>query len=303
MFGKKKISDPPPPVENDQLSTEVLDKHRQIICRSELVANEDDLAAKIIGMSRLVKFDKGQVLMTHGEDADDVYFILFGSVRVSINSTFIDTREAPQTIGEMAAMKPGAARSADVYVESEKLEARVISAHDFRTLMSTHTEFSTRLSSMVDSMNRKNIRLLGTSSRSPGNAWTWTSIVFGAVVGLLCGIWLGLGGSPLWFAILSALGAGALSTLVAIRMNPDLIYRNMFWLSGAAMIAQTVQTVFSLSFSVDGTQNQLPLLWNFNSNPEQKWWVVLIIYLSLAALAFMSWLADRDLRRNSSKSE
>lgn len=77
MFGKKKISDPPPPVENDQLSTEVLDKHRQIICRSELVANEDDLAAKIIGMSRLVKFDKGQVLMTHGEDADDVYFILF----------------------------------------------------------------------------------------------------------------------------------------------------------------------------------------------------------------------------------
>ena len=93
MFGKKKISDPPPPVENDQLSTEALDKHRQIICRSELVANEDDLAVKIIGMSRLVKFDKGQVLMTHGEDADDVYFILFGSVRVSINSTFIDTRE------------------------------------------------------------------------------------------------------------------------------------------------------------------------------------------------------------------
>lgn len=136
------------------MSTEVLDKHRQIICRSELVANEDDLAAKIIGMSRLVQFEKGQVLMTHGEDADDVYFILFGSVRVSINSNFIDTREAPQTIGEMAAMKPGAARSADVSVESDKLEARVISAHDFRTLMLTHTEFSTRLSSMVDSMNR-----------------------------------------------------------------------------------------------------------------------------------------------------
>ena len=127
--------------------------------------------------------------------------------------------------------------------------------------------------------------------------------MFGAVVGLLCGLWLGLGGSPTWFAILSALGAGALSTLVAIRMNPDLIYRNMFWLSGAAMIAQTVQTVFSLSFSVDGTQNQLPLLWNFNSNPEQKGGVVLMIYLSLAALALMSWLADRDLRRNSSKSE
>lgn len=103
-------------------------------------------------------------------------------------------------------------------------------------------------------------------------------------------------------AVLSAIGAGALGILIAIRMNPDLIYRNMFWLSGMALIAQSVQTVFSLSFSVTGAQQQFPFLWNFSSNPEQKWWAVALIYLSLVLLSSVSWLADRDFRRNSSKS-
>ena len=302
LFRKKKITELQSPLGNDQLSEEVLEKHHKIICRSELVSNDDKLAAAIIRMSKLVRFPKGYVLMTQGENADDVYFILFGSVSVSINSNYIDTREVSETVGEMAAMKPGAARSADIRVESQDMEARVISAFDFRCLMSEHVEFRERLASMVDSMNRKNIRLLGNRGSSSGNTWTWLSIVFGVVTGLLCGLWFWLGGAPIWLATLSALGAGALGTLFAIRMNPDLIYRNVFWLSGMALIGHSIQTFFSLSFSISGTQQQFPFLWNFNSNPEQKWWLVALIYLSLVFLASMSWLADRDFRRSSDKS-
>ena len=303
MFRKKKIVELELPEENDHLSEAVLEKHRKIICRNDLVANDEELATAIVSRSKLVRFPKDHVLVTQGDDTDDVYFILFGSVSVYINSNFIDTKEATETVGEMAAMKPGSARSADVIVNTQNLEARVISAHDFRNLMSKNVGFRERLSDMVDSMNRKNIRLLGEGKSSFGSTWTWTSIMFGVVIGVLCGLWFGFGGSPIWVAILWALGAGALGTLVAIRMNPDFIYRNMFWLSGTAMIAQAVQTVFSLSFSVNGPQQSLPFLWNFSSNPEQKWWGVAIIYLSLAGLAFMSWLADRDLRRNSSRNE
>lgn len=303
MLRKKKIEELAPPEENDHLLESVLEKHHKIICRSKLVANNEELAKDIVSRSKLVRFPKGHVLLKQGDDADDVYFLLFGSVGVYINSNFIDSKEATETVGEMAAMKPGSARSADVIVSTPNVEARVISAHDFRDLMSKNAEFRERLSDMVDSMNRKNIRLLGDGKSSSRTTWTWASVVFGAVVGVLCGVWFGLGGSPVWVAILFAIGAGASGTLVAIRMDPDFIYRNMFWLSGTAMIAQAVQTLFSLSFSVNGTRQPLPFLWNFSSNPEQKWWGVAIIYLSLAGLALMSWLADRDLRRSSNRRE
>lgn len=303
MFGKKKISDPPSPVENDQLSAEVLDKHRQIICRSELVAGDKELAAAIVAQSKLISLPKSHALISQGDRTDEVYFILFGSVCVSINSNQIDTKTATETVGEMAAMRPGAARTATVTVDTSNFEARVISAHDFRGLMANHEAFRERLSNMESTMNRKNIDLLGKSKGSFKNTWTWTSIIFGVAVGALCGLWFGLGGSSAMMAAIYAICAGALGTLISIRWNPDFIFRNMFWLTCCAILAQVIQTTYSLSFSINGGNHRLPFLWNFSSNPEQKWWSVAIIYMTLFGLAWMCWRADQELRGNQKNNE
>ncbi len=94
-----------------------------------------------------------------------------------------------------------------------------------------------------------------------------------------------------------------LGTLISIRWNPDFIFRNMFWLTCCAILAQAIQTTYSLTFSINGTNHRLPFLWNFSSNPEQKWWSVAIIYMTLFGLAWMCWRADRELRGNKKNNE
>ena len=285
-------------VENDKLPAEVLDKHRQTICRSELLAGDQELAAAIIAQSKFISLPKNHVLISQGDKTDEVYFILFGSVCVSINSNQIDTKAAAETVGEMAAMRPGAARTATVTVDTSNFEARVISAHDFQGLMANHEAFRGRLSEMESTMNHKNIDLLGKSKGSFKNTWTWASIVFGVVAGILFGLWFGFGGSPIWVAALWAVGSGALGTLVAMRMNPDLIFRNMFWLACCSTLAQAARSTFNFSFTTDGTNPQIPLAWSFGSNLEQAWWEVAVIYLVHFGLVLVCWLADRDLRKS-----
>ena len=149
------------------------------------MAGDQELAAAIVAQSKFISLPKSHVLISQGDKTDEVYFILFGSVCVSINSNQIDTKAAAETVGEMAAMRPGAARTATVTVDTSNFEARVITAHDFQGLMAKHGAFRGRLSEMESTMNRKNIDLLGKSKGSLKNTWTWASIVFGVVAGVL----------------------------------------------------------------------------------------------------------------------
>lgn len=196
MFGKKKVVAIEPPVANDRLTAEVLEKHVNTIRRNELVCNDKELASEIVQRSQLVKYPKDHVMITHGQDADEVYFLLFGSTRVLINSRQIDAKCAPETVGEMAAMKPGTARSADVIVNTEGVVARVMSAHDFSDTISRNQGFHDRLFNMIDVMGRKNINLLGEELKTTKPNWTWTALCVGVAFGALLG--LGSWGLVFW---------------------------------------------------------------------------------------------------------
>lgn len=303
MFGKKKVVAIEPPVANDRLTADVLEKHVKTIRRNELVSDDKELASKIVERSQLVKLPKDHVMITQGEDADEVYFLLFGSTNVLINSRQIDCKRAPKTVGEMAAMKPGTARSADVIVNAEGVVARVMSAHDFRNLMSCNQDFHFRLVNMVDDMGRKNINLLGEGLKTARSNWTWTALCIGAAFGAFSGLGAWLFGAPILLAILLALGGGGIVTLVAIRLNPDYIYRNMFWLCGLSLIAHTVNLGFSTSFSVNGTEERVPFFWDFSSNSDQTWGIIVLIYAALIGLAWISWMGDQGLRRKPDRHE
>lgn len=303
MFGKKKVVAIEPPVANDRLTAEVLEKHVNTIRRNELVCNDKELASEIVQRSQLVKYPKDHVMITHGQDADEVYFLLFGSTRVLINSRQIDAKCAPETVGEMAAMKPGTARSADVIVNTEGVVARVMSAHDFSDTISRNQGFHDRLFNMIDVMGRKNINLLGEELKTTKPNWTWTALCVGVAFGALLGLGAWFFGAQVLLAVLLALGGGGIVTLIVIRMNPDYIYRNMFGLCGLSLIAHNVNLGFSTSFSVNGTEERVPFFWDFSSNSDQTWGIIVLIYAALIGLAWISWMGDQGIRRKPDRHE
>lgn len=288
------------PIENDGLDAEILEKHKNIICRNELVAGDNALAEAIVSNSKFFRRTKGDVLINHGDDTDDVFFVLFGSARVFINSRSIDTRGAPETIGEMAAMKPGEARSADVVIDTEVFEARIMSAKDFGDVLRTYPSFHSRLIELVDKVGRKNLRLLGEKSQRAEPSWTLKSAFAGVVTGVAgcLGTWVMELEAYFYFLISPML---AVAVFVGVLLvNPDLRYRNLSSAAGYALIAFVLYGLTSFILTIDGQELSLPLI-DFSVQTELKAGIFAIGALALLLLTYCAGLLDLTLTKASEK--
>lgn len=296
MFGKKKVEAIAPPIENSELETATYEKHQNIICRNELVAGDEALAAAIVSHSKVVRRPKPHVLINYGDDTDDVYFVLFGSAHVFINSRFIDTRGAPETIGEMAAMKPGEARSADVVVDTDVFEARIMSAKDFSDVLRSYPNFHTRLTELVDKVGRKNLRLLGEKSNKLGLSWTLKSEVAGAMtwIAACLGTWAMELEAYFYFLVSPML---AVAVFVAVLLvNPDLRYRNLSSAAGFGLIAYVLYGLTSFVLTIDGQEVGLPLV-DFSVQTELRVGIFAIGALALFLLTYCAGRFDLTLTK------
>ncbi|MEM9357729.1 MAG: cyclic nucleotide-binding domain-containing protein [Pseudomonadota bacterium] len=276
------------------MSAEVLDKHRQTIGRNALVAGDESLAAEIVEHSKVVRHSTGFVLINHGDETDDVYFVIFGSARIFIKSRFIDTRSAPEIVGEMAALKPGEARSADVVVDSDVFEARVMSASRFREIIKSYPVFHGRLTDLVDKVGRKNLRLLGEETFRPGLSWTSTSAIAGIVAGIAAcvGTWA-MGLEALYYFLAGPSLAVAVFVGVLL-VNPELRYRNLSSAAGFGLIAFVLYGVASFILTIDGREFDLPLI-DFSVQTELKTGIFAIGSLSLLLLTYFAGVLDLKL--------
>lgn len=288
------------PIENDGLEAEIVEKHKKIICRNELIAGDDALAEVIVSNSKFFRRKKGDVLINHGDDTDDVYFVLFGSARVFINSRSIDTRGAPEIIGEMAAMKPGEARSADVVVDTDVFEARIMSAKDFGEVIRSHPSFHSRLIELVDKVGRKNLRLLGEKPQKTELSWTLKSAFAGATTGVFgcLGTWV-LGLEAYFYFLISPMLAVAVFVCVLL-VNPDLRYRNLSSAAGFALIAFVLYGLTSFVLTIDGQELNFPLI-DFSVQTELKAGIFGIGTLALLLLTYCAGLLDLTLTKGSEK--
>lgn len=90
-----------------------------------LVEHDESLAAKLAEVGDLAAFDEGDVLMTQGNDDNDVYFLLVGEVDVLINNRHIAIRKARETVGEMAIINPAEPRSATLTARTNVVTLKV----------------------------------------------------------------------------------------------------------------------------------------------------------------------------------
>lgn len=92
------------------------------------VAGDAGLAEELCGRCEIEGWEPGSIIMTEGDPANDVCFLLSGSVSVAVHGRVVGVRDAGQHVGEMALLDPGRPRSATVTAQGEVVLARVPAA-------------------------------------------------------------------------------------------------------------------------------------------------------------------------------
>lgn len=277
-------------------NSEIEEKHRETLLRNELVSGAIEIAERILSSSVYVRFQKGEQIIRQADTDDCVYFLLAGKVEVRIDGRHIDHKSVPYTVGELAAKKAGSPRTASVIVDSEELEALVVSGTVFRKLMQDYPSFNANLEAAVDTMNRVKIAQLGKAKNDSGLPWSAVSAASATITAFAAGVLAWSAELTTLQIAASAVGVGMVSFMVLLLLNPEYIYRNTFRFSGLAAIALAVYGGISWSFTFDGTERPIPFLLDFSVGEERKGAALVIALVALLILAWLSAHYDSKLR-------
>lgn len=96
--------------------------------RQEVAAGNGDIVAALIKHGALVEFTKGDRIIVEDGVDNDVFFLVSGSVSVSVKGKEVATRTAGEIVGEMAAIEPAQKRAATVTAHDTVVALKVSSA-------------------------------------------------------------------------------------------------------------------------------------------------------------------------------
>jgi CRP/FNR family cyclic AMP-dependent transcriptional regulator len=105
----------------------------EALLRQEIVSGNGALATVLARHGEIVEFQKGNRIITEGDEDLDIYLLVSGSVAVVIKGNQINTRKAGQHIGEMAAIEPAQPRSASI-VALDPVVALKVSSLKFNSI-------------------------------------------------------------------------------------------------------------------------------------------------------------------------
>ncbi len=235
-----------------QLFSELpIERIRRTLLRNQLVNGNEPIANLFIDAGEQVCFQRGAILIEQDDMDDAVYFLLSGETDIFINDRHIDTKQTPDSVGELAAKKAGEPRTAMVAVKSETLVALKVPAETFRLALDQHPTFDENLSNLIDGMGRQKIRQLGEKENKFRISWYLVSACVALVATGLA--WFLLDSESLngdW-RHLAAVIIGFLVLVYMLISNPEFIYRNIFRVASLGMLTIVVWGYFAGEFSLD----------------------------------------------------
>ena len=93
-----------------------------------VIAGYPQLAEALYDVSEIEDWEPGSIIMEQGDPANEICFILSGSVSVLIHGREVALRDAGQHVGEMAILNPGQPKSATVIAKQEVVIACIPAA-------------------------------------------------------------------------------------------------------------------------------------------------------------------------------
>lgn len=271
------------------------DRQRAVILRNPIVDGDESLANEILDAGEVVRFKKGEDIVTEGDVEDDsIFFILAGAADVFVNGKRRDDiqRVAPVSIGEMAALDPTKARNATVRAASKELVALKVAGKWLRKLAEDDEEFRKRVNADIAGRGRQAIVATGLSQSVSG--WRWTVVALIAAIlaafAVRYAMGDGEGSAVINFAVPFIVG---LVIFVTVLLN-DPAYR--FFRLGALCVGALLVNE-ALQWQVRGSFIGIEFEYGLSSTgaaQSETTWLAPVVLGSLAA--FLFWI-DANKRK------
>lgn len=127
-----------------------------VLVRNTVVANNRDLAEKLVATGELIPVKVGESIITQGSPDNDVFFVIAGSFELIVNNTVINVRNPGDHVGEMSAFAPHIPRSATLMAKSSSLVLKVPAAVFIEALMQNKEALLGVVSTLVERLNSRN---------------------------------------------------------------------------------------------------------------------------------------------------
>ena len=219
-------------------------------------------------------FRKGDKIIQQGAQDIDVYFLLSGEVDIVFKSQIGSIREAPNQIGEMAALEPGKKRTASVIARSNEVAALRVPGTVFREIWSTNPRFQQFLQFEMSTRHRERIATGKIAKESYSIKWFVLSMGAGLIAGLAtCYLLVPSDWTPSARSVLS-FAAGLIIFVFILLHNPIYFWRRSFWLVLLAMLGTLVLDWF---VSIEVTGDLRSLQFGVNVGDAQTDWTMYLI--------------------------
>ncbi len=226
------------------------------------VNGDQTIVSRLMGVGETVFFQRGDRIIRRGEQDNVVLFLLSGEVDVVFKSGNRTRREAPNQVGEMAAIELGKKRSATVIARSGEVAALRVSATDFNRIRAASVRFQDLLQVEMSARHRERIVAGEIARQNTSLVWLCMSLgvaLIGAVIS-----WFSLG--PLeWTSsarLLVSGGVGLLTFVFTLLHNPAFFWRRVFAITLLAMLGTYAMDLY---VSVEAKQGIGSLVFEINS--------------------------------------
>lgn len=209
-------------------------------------------AQRVLEIGELVWFPASRCFIERNAQDDEVYFLLTGSVRITVGKTDAGTRDAPVAIGELASIL-STKRTASVNAEVGGVNAIRITGSEFRELFDQFKEVQDEFRKQIKNLLFDRLDQMA-KGNSPKKIPTWLIQILVTFAGIIIGAIIlpsfGFGGREL---VGGALVFGIVSVAATILLNPVRLLFMTGLGAGTTAIFYMVTGTIDIGFVTDNT--------------------------------------------------
>ncbi len=97
----------------------------EALLAQKIVAGVSGLAEEIADICEIQEFPEGSELLRQGDETNEVYLVLTGTISIIVNGQAVASRGPGDTVGEMAAIQPTQVRSATAVATATSVVAKL----------------------------------------------------------------------------------------------------------------------------------------------------------------------------------
>lgn len=258
-------SQPKLPMIYQEEDTEI--KIRSVLSKNPAIDTDTSIVDAFVDAGEMVFFRCGEKIIEEGQTDDDVYLLVAGKVDIVFKRQLGSIREAPNQVGEMAAITPGSVRSANVIANSDEVAALKIPGHIFYQIWDSNPRFQKLLHVEMTARHRERIHAGDIAKRDNSLSWFLVSLGAGLCVGVVVWLVCRILDWTTSAQIVSALTATITTFVFMLVHNPA-----FFWKRCAGLVVFSIVGAAALDHFVmidaTGGFEELQVSLGTNPNPE-----------------------------------